>query len=448
MNLINSELARQFDRLPPHSLEAERALLGSLLKIDGDAATVAKIRQMITADSFFQADHSIIYTEVLRLLDAGKVVDGTTLAEALKSRQLLEEVGGYAYLGEILTSVPHGVGALDYAGIIREKSLLRGLITIGNDMLRRAYGPLDGDAPDAMAMQFSARAAKLATTGKAHEVHRLADVAMEVFESRESGTVRRIPTGLESLDRIVGGLRVGGKTIVAARPGMGKSLLLKQIGLNLARRGVKFGVVSVEESRHKIAENALSNVSGVINNRIAFAKLSQDEWSELARGLGQLDGSTFYIVDSARRLTNIIAAAQILRAEYGCEVIGVDHVHIVDGETDEHREREISKISAELKWTWKDLGVAGIECAQLNRGSGRDRPTLASLRDSGSLEQDADTVILLHREDYFRPPGQPEDHIVEAIIAKNKDGATGVIPCHYDGARQRIADLPQTADPF
>src|SRR4051812_30454918 len=120
MNALNPSIARQFDRLPPHSIEAEQSLLGSLLKIDGDKATIAKVRQAVTAESFFQADHSIIYGEIVRLIDAGSVVDGTTLANALNSRQLLEEVGGYIYLGEILTSVPHGVGALSYADIVRE----------------------------------------------------------------------------------------------------------------------------------------------------------------------------------------------------------------------------------------------------------------------------------------------------------------------------------------
>jgi replicative DNA helicase len=446
--LIDSPIASPFDRLPPHSIEAEQGLLGSLLRMDFagsiDKARLAKVRQIIRGDSFFQADHQIVFDELMRQLDAGDFTNASTLAEGLKGRQLLEEVGGYAYLTQIIDYVPHSVGAEAYAKIIRQKSMLRGVISLANDAIRSAYGPTDGEeAAESMAMELSSKAARLATAGKATAVYSLGDVAQEVYESLEAGTSSRIPTGLGMLDQLIGGLRIGGKVIIGAKPGMGKSLLLKQIGLNLSRRGVKFGIISVEESRHKIAENAISNASGVPNNRIAYGngKLTNEDWQSLTNGVGSLIDLPFKIIDSARTISSITAAARLLQAEYGCEVIACDHLHIIDGETNEHREREIAKISAELKWTWKDLNVAGIECAQLNRGGGKDRPTLASLRDSGSLEQDADVVILLHREDYYRASGEQEDHVVELIVLKNKDGAPGMIPCHYDGARQRVADL-------
>jgi replicative DNA helicase len=277
-------------------------------------------------------------------------------------------------------------------------------------------------------------------------VHRLGDIAVEVFEAKEKGHNPRVETGLRDLDRLTGGLRIGGKTILGGKAGMGKSLLLKQIGLNVACRGVRFGIVSVEESRHKIAENTVANVSGIVNNHIAFGKLDPGEWKAFAEAVNGLACVPFFIIDSARRLSSIVAAVHVLRAEYDCQVVGVDHLHIVDGEAErnENREREISRISSELKWLWKDLDVAGIEVAQLNRQGGRDRPALASLRDSGSLEQDADSVILLHREDYYRGVGEADDHVLEAIVAKNKDGATGTIPLHYDGARQRIGDRNPT----
>jgi len=266
----------------------------------------------------------------------------------------------------------------------------------------------------------------------------------------ESDELRRIPTGIRDLDKLIGGLRVGGKTIIGAKPGMGKSLLLKQIGLNLTRRGVRFGVISVEESKFKIAENTLSNQSGVINNRIAFGKLDDSEWRRLAAALPELAQLPFFICDTVRKLSAIIAAIHVMKYEHGCEVIAVDHLHIIDGESDDNREREISKISAELKWVWKDLGVAGIEAAQLNRASGKDRPSLASLRDSGSLEQDADVVLLLHREDYYRDAKSkvPPTNVLECLIPKNKDGAPGNVRVNYDGARQQVSDLPELRDPF
>ena len=275
----------------------------------------------------------------------------------------------------------------------------------------------------------------------------MVDVLLEGLLTDTADQSPRLATGLTELDRVIGGMRVGGKTIIGAKPGMGKSLLLKQFTLNLSRRGIPVGVISVEESRQKIAENVLANVSGVVNNRIAFGKLNGEEKGRVGQAGEAIHRLPIFVIDSARKLTSIVAAAHALRHRHDVQVIAVDHLHIVDGETNEHREREIAKISAELKWVWKDLGVAGLEAAQLNRGSGRDRPSLASLRDSGSLEQDADIVLLLHREDYYRGPTEAKDDHLEIIVAKNKDGATGVVPAHYDGARQSVSDY-QGHDPL
>jgi replicative DNA helicase len=445
--LIDPSIARQFDRLPPNDVDAEVALIGSLLRLGHEKATLAKVRQIIDRESFYQVDHQLVYDVVCHLHDSGKAVDLLSVREALERRQVLEEVGGATYLAKLFESVFTPAHAAHYASIIREKSKLRALIALANDTLRSVYAPAADDVAEKLALELSAAAAKVATTGMPHQVHRLGDVAVEVFESKEKGQNPRIETGLRDLDRLIGGLRKGGKTIFGAKAGMGKSLLLKQIGLNVACRGVPFGIISVEESRHKIAENTVANVSGIINNHIAFGRLDPGEWKAFAEAVNGLTGVPFFIIDSARRLSSIVAAAHVLRAEYDCQVVGVDHLHIVDGESErnENREREISKISGELKWRWKDLDVAGVEVAQLNRQGGRDRPTLASLRDSGSLEQDADTVILLHREDYYRGVGEMEDHVLEAVVAKNKDGATGTVPLRYDGARQRIGDRNTTA---
>lgn len=448
-NLIDPGTARHFERLPPSDLRAERSVLASLMLCGDDRATFEQTRAGLAAGAFYPADHAVIFQALCDLADRRTAIDSTTLVHEMNRRQVLEEVGGIEYVGQILGSCPSAAHGPHYATIVREKARLRALLSLCNDTIRSIYSPADDDVAESIGMGLAAKAARVATTGKPNQVHRLGDVAHEVYEAKGAGNPQRIPTGLRDLDRLIGGLRRGGKTIVGAKPGMGKSTLLKQIGLNLSRGGVTFGVISVEESRQKIAENALSNESGVLNNRIAFGRLEPDEWTRLAQATGELARLPFLIIDSARRLSNILAAVRILHAEHGCQVIAVDHLHLVDGETDEHREREVSKISAELKWVWKDLNVAGIEAAQLNRGGGRDRPTLASLRDSGSLEQDADTVILLHREDYYRDAKSkvPPDYVLEAIVAKNKDGATCTVPLNYDGARQRISDRNGGAEP-
>jgi replicative DNA helicase len=452
MTLLDTTIPRQFDRLPPNSIEAESCLIGALMMMDEEKdshfkATWARVKATVTVDSFFQADHSVLFKVLKHLSDEGHKIDPMIVRDELGNRQLLDDIGGVEYLAEILHTVPNSANAVEYADIVRQKAMLRALVSQANDTIRRCYGPLGDTTAEEIAMGVSARAARIATTGRTSDVYRIGDVAAEVFVQKDAGTSKFIETGLRDLDRLIGGLLIGGKTIVGAKAGMGKSALIKQIALNVAGCGTSVGIISIEESRYKIAENALSNRSGVVNNRISFGRLTEFDWGKFATAVAELSNTPIFIVDSARKLSSIIAAAHGLHAEHGCKVIAVDHLHIVDGECDANREREISKISAELKWVWKDMGVAGIEAAQLNRGSGRDRPSNANLRDSGSLEQDADTVALLHREDYYRTGNDPHDNILEIIIAKNKNGAPGTVPARYDGARQRVGNL-EPEDPF
>lgn len=454
--LIDPIVSRQFDRLPPHSADAEAALLASMA-LAVDRSVVAQVRGMIDREAFFQSDHQVIYDVLVDLHTARKGITALIVREELARRGQLEEVGGTAFVAQVLSTEYTSAHFARYAGIVREKWLLRQLITVCNDGLRAAYAPLEGDeSADDLFAELSRRAGKIAAGGKASQVYRLGHVAREVLTLSKSGEfVRRIRTGIEGLDRVIGGLRRGGKNLIGGKPGMGKSLLLKQVLRNIAADGVPVGLITVEEDRFKVAENALSAASGIPNNRIAFGNLSPEEYAAAEATLPAIDGLPFFIVDSARKLSRIVAMANVLATQHKCEVIGVDHVHIVGTESpDENRERQISEISAGLKWAWKELGVAGVEAAQLNRKSGKERPALDSLRDSGSLEQDGDVILLLHREDYYRrldcKPGQsaPEmDGVLEVIVAKNKDGATGLIPLQLDEATQTVTD-PPAYDPF
>lgn len=448
MQLIDSSITSQFERMPPNSIESEMCYLGSLMLSAADRAAMVTARQALKADEFFQADHAILFECIASMIDRSGGVDFMLLREELIRRNVLEEIGGLEYLATIANSVPNAANVLHYAGVVREKARLRELIALSNSIIRECYAPMGPeDGAEKLAMESAAKATRIAINGKSDRVHLLGDVATDVYASKERGECRFYPTGLADLDRLAGGILIGGKTIIGAKPGMGKSQLIKQIGLNVSRAGLRFGIISIEEDRYKIASNTMSNASDVPNARITFGKLDEVEWRKLAGAVADLSQLPFHIIDSARKLSAIIACIHQLKHQHKCQIIAVDHLHIIDGETNEHREREISKISAELKWVWKDLGIAGLEAAQLNRGSGKDRPGLSSLRDSGSLEQDADTVILLHREDYYRRDGESFDNVMEAIVAKNKNGAPGTVPLHYDGARQRIADCI-VEDPF
>jgi len=451
-----SDITGKFDRLPPHSIEAEMCLIGSLIVCEPEKrATFSAVRSIITRECFYQADHQIYFDALCDLYERGSKLDGAVVAEEMRRRQIYEEVGGNEYLTLLIMSVPTHRHAATYARTIKEKSLLRSLIALSNDAIRDAYSPSQEDVAQKSLMDFASKASKLAAGGSSNEVHRIGDVVMELLDRPRGVDSERIATGLDSLDKIIGGLRKGGKTIIGSRPGMGKSAFIKQVLRSIAggdaeRKPRKVGLITIEERKEKVAENLLANESGVCNNRIAFGTASPPEWEAMVAAGVAMDGLDIFIVDTARKLSAIVGVANVLACQYGCEVIAVDHLHLIDGETDERREREISKISAELKWVWKDLNVAGIEAAQLNRGSGTEPPTLSSLRDSGSLEQDGDLVIMLHRRDYYAKSSlnYEPDNILQAIIEKNKDGATATVPLRFDEARQRITDAPLAEDPF
>lgn len=444
--------ADQFDRLPPHSLEAETCVLGSLILGGTDPALVAEIRGELSADMFFQADHQILFDVICRLLDERGAVDGMILREELIRRQLLEEVGGIQYLAAILHGVPSPANGPHYASVVREKHGWRRLIQLSNDVIRQAYAPHHHDALPDVASNLASEAAALLTTATKSGIVSLGEAVAKVLGRKGSPQVRRIPTGIRSLDAVIGGLPLTKFTIVGADPRVGKSQLIKQILLNVARgapdadpavppRAV--GLVTVEEDREKVAENMLAAVSSVENNKIAHGNMSPEEWHEVEEGAVKLGRLPFYIEDSVNDLPSIRTAIQRLVLKYGCAVVAVDHIHIIDGQERE-RERELTKISSGLKQEFKRLGIAGIAAAQLNRGDRqqRDKPTLRNLRGSGALEADGDVIMLLHREDAnrYNEEGYVCNRRLEVNVAKNKDGKMSEVPLRFDGNSQTIVD--------
>jgi replicative DNA helicase len=351
-----------------------------------------------------------------------------------------------------LNKVPSAAHAEHYAKIISEKAKWREVISLSNDAMREAYGPHgDFDEADICLGKIAAKAAKVAANGKMGQVYHVADVLAEVMSRRVSGEVRREPTGLARLDHVIGGLTYGEKLIVGGKPSMGKSAMLKKLARNLSGGGITTGIISVEEYRAKIVTNLLSGESSVPNNRIEYNTATPEDWNEVEIAAQKIAELPLYLVDSARKLSAIIAMVNVLVSKHGCRAVFVDHLHIIDSESGkyENRNSEMSKISAELKWVWKDLGIIGVEAAQLNRGGGNDRPTLTSLRDSGTLEADADTVILLHREDYYHRTERDyiRDNTLELIVAKNKHGAAATVPLYYNDARYDIRDMPESYEP-
>lgn len=447
-------IAAEFSRLPPHDLDAERAALGSLMLAGDDKSLFEATRRPLRTESFYQPDHGIYFDAICRLAKADKVLDAITVRAELIRAGLFDEVGGNKLLSQILQSVPSAAHGPHYAEIVQEKYVLREIIRSANDAIRRAYEPAKESRGRELAGTLLRELTALACTGLSDKIHRLADVLVEVASSKDDAASRRIPTGLWELDETIGGIPKGNFTIIGARPRVGKSQLCKQIVLNAARRDVVCGIVAIEESRQKIAQNYLSNASGITNSKIAYGTACEEEWVQIIQAMPGLSSLPIHIADAPVKLSDVEAAISAMVLDLKCELVVVDYLQLIDPEEESNENREITKISRTLKQAFKRLDVAGIAPAQLNRGSETGtirKPTLRDLRGSGSLEQDGDLILLLHREDVYHEsePGYMRTHQLQVLVSKNKVDASGEVPLYFDGRTQSVRDWNQPAkNPF
>lgn len=436
------DAARPFDRLPPHSVESEMCLIGSMLMLGDDRATAAEVRATVTADDFYQADHSIMFATLAAMAAANTPVDAMTFREELTRRQVLAECGGLEYLAALLHSTPNAAHAAQYARDVRECAALRRVIAVANDALRAAYGPSRGPHAAEVARRYADALTAIACRGTTDPVVTLATAAEEVLFRKDEPATRRIPTRIKGLDDVIGGLGRGELTIIGADPRVGKSALIKQILMNVASAegGLRCGLVTVEERSAKVAENMLALSSGVANHRIAHNTLDATEWKRVARSAGGFVDLPYFLDDKQSALGDVVAAVERMATKYRCDVVAVDHMHIIQA-GGENREREISRVADELKHVFRRTNVAGIAAAQFNRGAdAREKPVLRSLKGAQTLEANGDVILLLWREDLvnFRDAGFTPSGQMDVTIAKNKSGAMGEVPLYFNGATQSV----------
>lgn len=446
------------ERLPPHSVESEMCFIASMM-LTVDRHKLRELRQALREDDFYQADHQIMFRVIAEFVDRDKPVDAMVFREELLRRQLLDEVGGTEYLAQILNAVPNAANGLYYAADVRRAATLRRSIDIATDLLRECYNPQTmDDAPEEMCRRYCDRLSGIASSGTDDTTIRLGDAAVAVLERRDDPVLRRIPTGIVSLDAVIGGLPLTKFTMIGADPRVGKSALAKQILKNVSKMGIRGGLVTIEEDREKVAENMLANESGVPNYQIAHGNMSREHWDSVEGAAVELAKLDYFIDDRPSKLSQVIASIERMAVKHRCQVIVVDHIHLIeyDGGGDGRskwtsREQEVSKSSKALKAAFKRLNVAGVVCAQLNREKdNKQKPTLRNLRDSGNLEADGDVIMLLYRQDVidYKEPGYVPTHTMEVNIAKNKDGRMAEIPVRFIAETQAISDMPQQEDPF
>jgi replicative DNA helicase len=448
--LIDPSVARQFDRLPPQSIEAEMCLIASMML---DKEVVGQVVQIVDRDAFYQADHQILFDILVKLYEQNRPIDAVIVREELAKRQLLEEVGGSAYIGQILSTVPSYAHAAHYAGIVREKSLLRQLIAASNDILRDAYAP--HEQAEIVLDKAEKRIFDIAQKKVGGAMTPLEDVLVEVFETIESRGQRGIETGFFELDDMMNGLQNGEMIIVAARPSMGKTAFAMNIIEHIsADNRLPTAVFSLEMSKQQLAQRMLCSRGQIDAHKLRKGMLQAHEYQHLANVVGELAKAPIWVDDSpGLTVLDLRAKARRLKLQQDIKCIMIDYMQLMDNPGPESRQQQISEISRGIKAVARELNVPVICLSQLNRQSeGRDghRPRMSDLRESGSIEQDADVIALLHREDYYRmsePDFQP-DNIAEVIIAKQRNGPTGTVKLTFLNKTTRFENLSTANDPF
>jgi replicative DNA helicase len=448
--LIDPTLAQQFDRLPPHSVEAEMCVLAAMML---DKEMVGVCVQVVDREMFYQADHQIIFDILVKLYEQNRPIDTVIVREELLRRQLLEEVGGTEYLAAILNTVVSSAHGAHYAGIVREKAMLRQLIAASNDILRNAYAP--HEQADLVLDNAEKKIFEIAQKKVGNAMTPLEVTLHEVFEMIETKGQRGLETGFLELDDMMNGLQKGEMIIVAARPSMGKTAIAMNMIEHIAADSrLPCGVFSLEMSKQQLAQRMLCSRGAIDAHKLRKGMLQAHEYQKLASVVGELAKAPIWVDDSPGLTPlELRAKARRLKLQHDVKCIMIDYMQLMDNPGPESRQQQISEISRAIKAVARELEIPVIALSQLNRATeGRDghRPRMSDLRESGSIEQDADVVMLLHREDYYRmsePDFQP-DNIAEVIIAKQRNGPTGTVKLAFLNKTTRFENLSTQADPF
>src|SRR5260221_3255885 len=413
-NAAAQENVFQF-RTPPHSIEAEQSLLGALL-LDNQAFD--KIADLVTAEDFYRDDHRRLYRHIARLIEQAKPADVVTVAESVEASEDKDKTGGPAYLGALAQNTPSALHIRRYAELVRERSIQRRLAHVATGIAEDALNPGDKDVPQ-MLDEAESKIFQIAESGsrKDQGLREIKPILAKVFEridylhSRDNpSNITGVPTGYAQLDEMTSGLQGGDLIIIAGRPSMGKTALALNIAEHIAvDNGLPVAIFSMEMSCTQLAQRLLGSISRVDQHKLRTGRLNDKEWADLSEALGRLHETPIYI-DEAGALTalEIRARARRLKRQYSkLGLIGVDYIQLMSASSQgENRATEISEISRSLKGMAKELDVPVIALSQLNRALEQrpnKRPQMADLRESGAIDQDADLILAIYRDEVYNP---------------------------------------------
>ena len=440
------------DRLPPQNIEAEQAVLGAIFLEPSSLTTAAEILQ---PEDFYRTAHQRIFHIMLKLADEGKAVDVITVTEELQAAKLLEDVGGVSYLTELATSVPTAANIEYYAKIVEEKSVLRRRIRTAVSIAQDCYQR--EDEVDVLIDEAEKKILEVAGRKNTGGFQNIRDILFRTYDHIEmlhnrAGDVTGLATGFVELDKITAGFQRNDLIIVGARPSMGKTAFALNIAQNVATKtGENVAIFSLEMGAEQLVMRMLCAEGNIDSQRLRTGTLTEEDWGKLIMAMGSLSNAGIYIDDTPGiRVQDIRSQCRRLKQEKGLGMVIIDYLQLItgSGRHAENRQQEVSEISRSLKQLARELEVPVIALSQLSRSVEQrqdKRPMMSDIRESGSIEQDADIVAFLYRDDYYNKDSENKN-IIEIIIAKQRNGPTGTVSLAFIKEYNKFVNLERRFD--
>mgnify|MGYP001495044459 FL=1 len=440
------------DRTPPQNIEAEQAVLGAIF-LEPESLLVAS--EILTPEDFYRVSHQKIFACMLSLNEDGKAVDIVTVTDELQAENQLENVGGISYLTELAGAVPTAANIEYYARIVSEKALLRRLIKTATDIARDGYEREDD--VESLLAEAERKILEVSNRNRTGDFQSIRDILVKTYDYIEllhsrKGEVTGIPTGFSELDRMTAGFQKNDLIIVAARPSVGKTAFALNIATNVATKtDHNVAIFSLEMGAEQLVMRMLSSVGNINSQNLRTGNLTDEDWKKLTMAMGTLSNSGIFIDDTPGiRVADIRAKCRRLKQEHGLGMVIIDYLQLIQGNRRnvENRQQEVSEISRSLKALARELEVPVIALSQLSRSVEQrqdKRPMMSDIRESGSIEQDADIVAFLYRDDYYDKETENKN-IIEIIIAKQRNGPTGTIQLAFAKEFNKFVNLERRYD--
>lgn len=432
-------------RMLPHSLESEQSILGSVL-LDKDI--IITVSETIRPEDFYKDAHKIIYECMIKLNNKNEPIDVITLIEELRNEGRLSDVGGITYITSLSTVVPSTSNVKYYANIVKEKSVLRKLIKASNDIISMGYDT--STSVEDVLEKAEKKIFDISQEKTSDDFQQINSVLMNTYEMIEQlytnkTDITGLTTGFTDLNKKINGLQRTDLLLIAARPAMGKTAFSLNLVQNAALKGkASVAVFSLEMSKDQLVQRLLASQSYVELKKIKTGRLNEQDWPKIIESMSVLSNANIYIDDTPGiKISELRSKCRKLKMDKGLDLILIDYLQLMEGEgNNESRQQEISKISRSLKVIAKELDCPVVALSQLSRAPEQradHRPMLSDLRESGAIEQDADIVMFLYRDEYYHPDSEKKN-IGEVIIAKNRHGETGAVELVWLGEYQKFAD--------